>query len=1040
MNKPTFDKAAGKENRSEIEAREKILTRALEDFSDGLIILNKNGIVNFYNKSAETMLERSRGEVLGKRLIGEAFPETAGSEIENMIRQAYQSTSPLTLEFHFDRYPFQNWYKARFYPGEDSLSIFFTVTTERKKAEEEVRADMEQYRRIVENSNEGIWSGDTEYRTTFANDKAADMLGYTAEEMIGVKITEFMFPEDLAEHDEQIRNRRKGIKQNYVRRMKHKDGSTVWMSVSAAPIFDDDKNYLGSFAMLTDITERLEAEKALFNSERRLNDIIQGNPIPTFVIDINHKVTHWNASCEQLTGVKKAEMVGTKRQWVPFYDNPRPVIADLILDRAPESAFKSYYGKTFFKSPLMEDSYEGINYFPHFGNKGKWLHFTAAPMKDSAGNIIGAIETLQDISERKEAEHALVESEERYRKLFDTANDAIFLMRGEKFIDCNNKTMEMFRCRREQILFHSPYEFSPKKQPCGTPSVTKAMEYINAALSGKPQFFEWMHSRLDGEEFYAEVSLNALELSGKRFILALVRDINQRKLSEVKLYRSNEAYRALADNSPDIIIRFDKNLRYQYANTALETATGKPIGEFIGKNLRELDFPEAVCNIWEDNLRDVLLSGKPLISQFDLILKNERRYYDWRLNPEFNTVGEVETVLSVARDITETRRLQELESRAHRLETAGQIAGQVAHDFNNLLAPLMAYPDFIRDELPPGNRAEKFLTAIENAARQIAEINQQLLTLGRRGHYNQEPMNLNTIVREVLSQMDPSGPSLEIKTNLADDLMNIKAGGAQIHRVIANLIANARDAMMDVGKINITTENIYVDRDFGNYTRVARGEYAKLTIADSGSGIPEDNLQKIFDPFFTTKTTDKKKGSGLGLSVVDAVIKDHNGYIDIESRLGLGTSMYVYLPITREASNETAKEDIIGGSAQILVVDDDKVQREVTAELLGRLGYTVKTASGGEEAIRILKSRQYDLLILDMIMPPGIDGAETLRRTLEIYPGQKALIISGFSESERVNEALRLGAGAYIRKPLNLKAIASAVRKELDRVSQESSR
>jgi len=265
--------------------------------------------------------------------------------------------------------------------------------------------------------------------------------------------------------------------------------------------------------------------------------------------------------------------------------------------------------------------------------------------------------------------------------------------------------------------------------------------------------------------------------------------------------------------------------------------------------------------------------------------------------------------------------------------------------------------------------------------------------------------------------------------------MLIKGGPSQILRTVTNLVSNAVDAMYDIGQLTIRTENCYVDAVTGEQGRVPTGEYVKLTVADTGGGIPKDHVTEIFEPFFTTKTTDRKRGSGLGLSVVHAVVEDHNGYIDFTSEEGRGTSFFVYFPVTREHEvSFTTDQQVIGGAEKILVIDDAAMQLEVVTTLLAKLGYQANTAKGGEEAIEVAKETSPDLLIVDMIMPDGIDGAETYRRILESNPHQKAIIVSGFAESARVQEAIRLGAGAFVRKPLTFMSIARAVRTELDRV------
>jgi CheY-like chemotaxis protein len=246
-------------------------------------------------------------------------------------------------------------------------------------------------------------------------------------------------------------------------------------------------------------------------------------------------------------------------------------------------------------------------------------------------------------------------------------------------------------------------------------------------------------------------------------------------------------------------------------------------------------------------------------------------------------------------------------------------------------------------------------------------------------------------------------------------------------------VANAYDAMEGGGTLTIHTENYYLDELAGGYENIPKGEYVKLTLADTGKGIPSKIVSKIFDPFFTTKATDKRRGSGLGLSVVHAVMEDHHGYIDLETKPERGTKFYLYFPVTRQEIESSQGDQIYGGEETIMVVDDDAEQRDVTVKLLEKLGYSVLTADSGEDAIQRIKENAIDLILMDMIMPPGIDGADTYKKILDFRPNQKAIIVSGFARSERAKYALDLGASGFLRKPVTLKSLAQAIRKALDK-------
>ena len=463
--------------------------------------------------------------------------------------------------------------------------------------------------------------------------------------------------------------------------------------------------------------------------------------------------------------------------------------------------------------------------------------------------------------------------------------------------------------------------------------------------------------------------------------------------------------------------------RFLEVNPTFENLTTLKARKLIGKTINEV-LPN-LEDKFIDKFGQVAISGKSI--QFETYSKDIDRYFE--VTAYCPMIGLFATIFN---DITTTKRLHDFAQKAQRLEIAGRIAGQVAHDFNNLMGPMIAYPEFIRDELPPDHSALPFLLGIEKAANRMSEMNQELLTLGRRGHYNINTLNINEVLNLLLLNMEiPEYIKLDI--NFDRNLMNIKGGSSQLDRTFNNIITNALDAMDKDGKLEIITENYYVEKSTVRVGHVPIGEYVKVTIKDNGSGIPPDALPKILDPFFTTKSSDNKRGSGLGLSVVHAVIEDHQGHFDIESKVDVGTSFYIYLPITRENTPKIDTESLVGGTESVLVVDDDETQREVSKNLLDKLGYQADAVDSGESAVEYLTQKSSDLVVLDMIMPGGIDGTETYQKILQINPVQKAIIVSGYAETKRVNEALDLGAGSFIKKPLTLKSLAKAVRTELDR-------
>ena len=387
----------------------------------------------------------------------------------------------------------------------------------------------------------------------------------------------------------------------------------------------------------------------------------------------------------------------------------------------------------------------------------------------------------------------------------------------------------------------------------------------------------------------------------------------------------------------------------------------------------------------------------------------------------------------------ERRRLAAQIQRAEKMEAIGTLAGGVAHDLNNILSGIVSYPELLLRDLPEDSPLRRPLSTIEASGKKAAAIVQDLLTLARRGVAITKVTNLNDIITDYLSSPEHERlkefyPLVQLKTSLEKNLLNVLASPVHLSKTVMNLVTNAVEALSDVGLVTISTRNQYIDRPLRGYNEVEEGDYVILSVIDNGKGISAEDLEKIFEPFYTKKIMGKS-GTGLGMAVVWGTVKDHNGYINVESTEGKGTTFELYFPITRKAveKGKTTKtiEEYMGHGEKILVVDDVKEQREIASVVLTRLGYSVHTCSSGEKAVEYMKTNSADLLVLDMIMDPGMDGLDTYKKILQLHPAQKAIIASGFSETDRVKETQRLGAGEYIKKPYTLEKIGLAVQGEL---------
>ncbi|MCK4371731.1 MAG: PAS domain S-box protein, partial [candidate division Zixibacteria bacterium] len=645
-----------------------------------------------------------------------------------------------------------------------------------------------------------------------------------------------------------------------------------------------------------------QAEEALRESEERFRTIFETAEDSIFIKDRNLRYTMVNPAMEKLFGVPVSQITG-KTDSELFGEEAGAYVREVDTRVLNGEVLREEHTK-----PVNEVAFT--------------FNVIKVPMRDDEGNIIGLCGIARDITERKRAEETLKQSAKNYRDLFNNATDAIYIQDKEgRFLDVNQGAVDMYGYPKECFIGKTPEFLSAP----GKNDMKKIIGFVEDAFNGKPRQYDFWGIRKSGEVFPKIVRSQRGLYQGRKVIITFALDITERKQAESVLQMERDKLTAIFESMEDGVYIVNKDHDIEYVNPVLKREFGSPEGKKCHKYFHGSDEPCAFCR------NEEVFTGKTV--RWEWTSPGNGRTYDIIDTPLKNSDGSI-SKLEIFRDITEILRLRELETRAQRLESAGSIAGQVAHDFNNLLGPLMAYPELIREELPEDHKVLTFLSSIETAAVQMADINQDLLTMGRRGHYNMKPMNMNEVVLQTVKELKILPETLVCEANLAEDLMNILGGPSQIYRAVANILHNARDAMHDIGIITITTENYYADDVTIAYNRVPRGEYVKLTISDTGSGIPDDIVEKIFDPFFTSKATDKKRGSGLGMSVVDAVIKDHKGYIDLSTKVGEGTSFYLYFPVTRETIEAQESDQIAGGCETVLVVDDDDVQRDIVRSLL----------------------------------------------------------------------------------------------------------
>lgn len=518
----------------------------------------------------------------------------------------------------------------------------------------------------------------------------------------------------------------------------------------------------------------------------------------------------------------------------------------------------------------------------------------------------------------------------------------------------------------------------------------------------------------------------------------LNQEIIERKTMALALKENERKFRELVENINDVIYVVDDAGILTFVSPAIERLLGyQPedlIGQPLGTLVHENDKSIVKCGY-------SFLSGDEIASLTYRVLSKDGsvRWVRASNRPTIEN-GRLVQIRGSLSDITETKNLESQLQQAKKMEAIGRVAGGVAHDLNNILSGIVSYPELLLMDLPQDSDLRKPLSTIQKSGIRAAHIVQDLLTLSRRGISVKDVVNLNDVIEEYLSSseftvMAQQLPNIQVNKILENDLLCLSGDPVQLSKMIMNLFTNAMEAMPGGGELCVKTSNCYIDYASQNTKYTKEGDYVVLEISDNGIGMSNEVVEKIFEPFFSKKTIGRS-GSGLGMTVVWGTVEDHNGRIDVESDEGNGTLFTISFPATRQEPSKSkitpTIDDYTGNGEVVLIVDDIAEQREIGSNFLTKLNYTVSTVSSGEEAVAFLSKNAADIIVLDMIMSPGMDGLDTYREVLKLFPQQKAIFASGFSQTDRVKEAKRLGAGDYVQKPYTLENLGVAIRKELD--------
>ncbi|UCE67567.1 MAG: PAS domain S-box protein [Candidatus Zixiibacteriota bacterium] len=863
---------------------------------------------------------------------------------------------------------------------------------------------------------------DDNYRILSFSSGSESIFGYRKEEAVGMPLNS-IFNKDAYDSCRKMLEKTKSG--NPVKKqidLAKSIGVIHNLSISIYPLFSEGSIVDTALIICTDISQSRHTEEALINSEEKFRNIIEASPMGMHMYQLDPKgrlvFIGANNAADKMIGVDNQRLIGlTIEQAFP----------NLIETEIPD----------IYRKVAGEGISWDANQIQYKDNKTDNA-FEVHAFQTSPGKMVVM---FIDIAERVNAEKALRESEKRFRDIALSSSDWIWeIDSAGKFTYVSEGVKSVIGYEPDELMGKSLFDIVSQDES------EILRELFIMVSSRKQNITDWINWNIHKDGTLICIQSNGVPIIDRNDKLlgyrGINKDITNQKRSEERLRQSEERYRMLIESMEEGLLIIGTEEVVIFSNKASAEIFGLPQDKIIGSNFAEItankDLPDIYQNILNEQNRSYR-KNEVMIERLD----GQKRHVLLSATILKNHDGNILGSFGILTDITDLKRsekekaeLREQLTNAQRMESLGILAGGVAHDLNNILGPLVAYPDLIKMKLNDDSPVIQDIHKIKKSAERAAGVVQDLLTLARRGRYELAPVDMRNIVEAYLKSPEftvikSQHPGITMTTDLNENAPMAYGSESHLLKIIMNLIINAMDAIPQVGELRIKIDHGYIDRLIGGFDNVIAGDYIIFTVSDTGMGIGKNDLKHIFEPFYSKKKMGSS-GSGLGLSIVYGIVKDHNGYIDVKSEVDKGSDFVVYLPVVETASKAKDQKVIdIRGNEKIMVVDDMEEQRELAATILSSLGYNVKTAANGREAIEYLKTNRVDLVILDMIMEEDFDGLDAYREIIKTYPGQKSIIASGFSETDRVKEAEKLGVGKYIRKPYNMQILGNAIREIL---------
>ncbi len=897
------------------------------------------------------------------------------------------------------------------FSGEPAALIIVRDVDERRKIERRLEESERKFRSVVENAQEGI-TLIQDGRLTYVNPCTLEIMGYSEEEMFSKPFLEFIYPEDRATVKNRYRRRMAGedFSDSFHFRTVDNEGLVKW--IEADSIIMDWEGQPSVLTFWRDVTERKKADEALRESEARFRalfeNMINGVAVYSPIRDgEDFLFSDMNHAAEKMDCLERRDVIG--RPVSEVFPGVREFGLFDVFQRVWQTGQTEHHPVANYKDQRSEGWRDNVVY------------------RLPTGHIVAV---YSDESERKKAEDARRESENRYRAIVDNASDSIFLKdRNFRYTHVNPSMERLLGLPSSELIGKTDRDLF------GEHAAKEIHRSDAAVLRGQNVHLENTKPVQGVPITFDEVKVPITDLSGKVVgICGIARDVTEKRRAEEQVRQSDEKYRALFNNSRDGIYITTRDGEIEEANPAFKGMFGFGAGEIRGLS---------VLDLYED-LNDRRrfqreIEGLGSVRDFELALRSkDGRRIDCLITSSVRrgSDGKIVGYEGSIRDVTDRKMLEQQLFQAQKMEAIGTLAGGIAHDFNNILYVIIGFTELSIDEVVNDMDLKGFLSNVLKAAERAKYLVNQILTFSRQSELEKKPLLMEPIVKEVCRFLRASLPTtIDIRWNLGDHLSPVLADPTQIHQVLMNLCTNAGHAMRKTGgKLSISLEEVDLDgASVAALPDFVPGRYQQLTVVDTGHGIDRSVLDRIFDPYFTTK--EKGEGTGLGLAVVHGIVKAHRGIIKVESESGKGSVFRVYLPVVQEETPKVTEchEAVKTGHECVLVVDDEESIAEMISRMLGRLGYEVVTRTSSIEALELFRKRptKFDLVITDMTMP-NMTGKELAQRIRETRGDIPIILCTGFSELMSEHQAKTIGIQAFIMKPVLREEMARTIRRVLE--------